>query len=261
MSLHDSYARTTPWELVFESADAARDFVATVGEEASGRGADPEALESFLTMGTVDHLIRGLEGSEDQDGALVRFGGLAFHAYHFTRAGCPVYLLSVHATRYLVEGAPPGPPEPPAASGYLQLPQHLFWAGGASSEGAPESIDGLFWTATSSGVLQTLLVTGVRPDRSGVGVVPLPAVPLADATSWLNIDARGDSRDFSASLPGGELDGLYEVATAGEVLKLLARFFAYVRGVPDALDEMSPHSGSVAPPPSSLSYSRVRLSA
>lgn len=261
MSLHDGYARTTPWELAFESADAARDFVAAVAEEAAGRGADPELLEAFLTMGSVDHFIRGLEGAEEHDGALVRFGGLAFHAYHFTNAGCPVYLLSVHATRYLVEGVPTGEPEPPAASGYLQLPQHLFWAGGSSTEGAPESIDGLFWTTTSSGVLHTLMVTGMRPDRPGIGVVPLPAAPLADASTWLDIDARGDSLDFSASLPGGELDHLYGVVTAGEVFKLLARFFAYAGSVPGALAGMSPHTDTGTPPPSSLPYTRVGLSA
>jgi len=261
MALHDSYARATPWEFLFESAGEARDFVSAVGEEAEGRGAQPDTLESFLTMGSVDHLIRRLEGAVDQDGALVRFGGLAFQAYHFTKAGCPLYLLSVHAARYLVEGVPPGRPEPPATSGYVQLPQHLFWASEVGSGEAPASIDGIFWTSAPSGILHTLVVTGVRPDRPGIGVVPLPAAPLADASTWLDTDTRGGSGDFSASLPGAELDGLYQVSTAGELLKLLARFFAYVAGVPSCLEAMDPHTGSDAPRPSSLSYSRVRLSA
>ncbi|MDG2282281.1 MAG: hypothetical protein P8L45_04130 [Longimicrobiales bacterium] len=261
MSLHDEYTRTTPWELAFESTDAARQFVAGVSEESEGRGADPEVLEAFLTMGAVDYFIRGLEGAEGKDGALARFGGLAFHAYHFTNAGCPVYLLSVHATRYLVEGAPNGVPEPPAPSGYLQLPQHLFWAGDGSDESPPESIDGLFWMVTSSGLLHSMLVTGLRPDRPGIGVVPLPPAPLRDAAGWLDLDARGDVADFTASLPGGELDGLYGVSTAGEVFKLLARFFAYAASVPDALAAHEPHKGIEAPEASSLPFTRVRLSA
>jgi len=261
MSLHDAYARTTPWELAFESAQDARDFVARVTEEAEGRGADPEVLEAFLTMGAVDHFIGGLEGAVGEEGALARFGGLAFHAHHFTNAGCPVYLLSVHATRYLVGGAPGGDPSPPAPSGYLQLPQHLFWTGGASADAPPESIDGLFWTVTSAEVLHAMLVTGVRPERPGIGVVPLPAAPLRDATSWLDVDARGDGRDFAASLPGGELDALYGVATAGEIFKLLARFFAYAASVPDALEGQEPPARSEGPQPSSLSFTRVRLSA
>jgi len=261
MSLHDDYARTTPWELVFESADAARSFSAAVAEESEGRGADPEVLEAFLTMGAVDHFIRGLEGATDAEGALARFGGLAYQAHHFTHAGCPLYLLSVHATRYVVEGLPPGRPEPPTPSGYLQFPQHLFWSSGAHGEEAPESIDGLFWTATSTGVLHVMVVTGLRPDRPGIGVMPLPPAPLQDAPIWMEIDARGDDVDFSASLPGGELDGLYGVVSAGEVFKLLARFFAYATGVPDALDAREPHTGQETPEASSLPFTRVRLSA
>ncbi|MGB0542895.1 MAG: hypothetical protein ACPGPI_04195 [Longimicrobiales bacterium] len=260
MSLHDAYARTTPWELTFQSAEVARDFAAAVSEESEGRGADPEVPEAFLTMGAVDHFIRGLEGADDAEGALARFGGLVYHAHHFTNAGCPVFLLSVHAARYLVGGAPSGSPKPPAPSGYLQFPQHLFWVVGASPGDTPESIDGLFWTVTSAGVLHSMLVTGLRPDRPGIGVVPLPSAPIEDAVLWVGIEGRGEGADFSAALPGGELDGLYGIASAGEVFKLLARFFAYAEGVPDALEAMKPETESGTPEASSLPFMRVTLS-
>ena len=55
-----------------------------------------------------------------------------------------------------------------------------------------------------------------------------------DAGSWLRADARDEGADFASTLPGGELGGLYSVQTAGELFKLVARFFAYVASVPEA---------------------------
>jgi len=259
MSLHDAYARVTPWELVFGLSERAQDFVSSVREESEGRGADPEMLDAFLTMGSVDRFIRGLEGAESDEGASMRFGGLAFHLYHFTTENCPLYLMTVHAARYLVQGRPSGSPTLPTQSGYLQLPQHLFWAGTTSPEPSPESIDGIFWTATSGGLLHTMLVTGIRPDRPGLGVVPLPPAPLHDASVWLDVNARGTENDFSASLPGGELDGLCGVSTAGEVLKLLSRLFSYASSVPGSLEAGEVCEGERTPEPSWLPYSRIVL--
>ena len=259
MSLHDAYARITPWELAFVSDKGARKFVSSVQEESEVRGADPKMLESFLTMASVDQFILGLGGAESEEGASMRFGGLAFHLYHFTTESCPLYLLTADAARYLVEGRPTGSPTLPGASGYLQLPQHFFWTGVASSGASQESIDGIFWTATSGGLLHTLLVTGIRPDRPGLGVIPLPPAPLNDAPIWLDLEARGTEDDFSASLPGGELDGLYGVSTAGEVFKLLARIFAYISSDQGRLEAKAPHEGEQTPEPSCLPYTRIRL--
>ena len=75
MSLHDAYARITPWELAFVSDEDARKFVSSVQKESEGRGADPQILESFLTMASVDQFILGLEGAESEEGASMRFGG------------------------------------------------------------------------------------------------------------------------------------------------------------------------------------------
>ena len=76
------------------------------------------------------------------------------------------------------------------------------------------------------------------------------------------VDARGDGSDFSSTMPGAELDGLYAFATAGEALKLLARFFAHAAAVPAALRPGPPGEGEPAadgPEPSSLPYVRVNL--
>jgi hypothetical protein len=197
--------------------------------------------------------------------AVHQYAMLAFHGVHFVRAGFAVYLLGAGATRRLVGGvgeggAGEGGARPPTAAGYLQLPQHLFWV--ESDEGqVPESVDGVFWTATPHGVLHALLATGVRPDRPGLGVVPLPEAPLADADAWLTAEVRGEGegRDFESSIPGAGLDALYGIRTAGEALKLLAGFFAMTASVPGSVEACEPASevGPESPAPSAFPFKRV----
>lgn len=258
MSLHDEYARTTPYELAFRERANAEALVAEVEVEADRRGADPEDPNAFVTMGSVVAYVRAVEGSKASPGSLHQYGALAFHGAHFTRADCPLFLLTVHVARYLVDGAPGPAAEPPTPAGYIQLPQHLFWAD--SGTGAPESVDGVFWTATKQGVLHTLVATGLRPERPGFAVVPLPGAPLQDAADWIEAPVRKNGGDFSNQMPGAEMDLLYEFTAAGEVLKFLARFFAYVKTVPEAL-ELSALSGiaSAHPEPSRLPFTRVTL--
>ena len=264
MSLHDAYARITPFELAFRDRARAEALVEAVREEAEGRGTDPGEPHAFVTMGAVAAFIDELEGPDAEPGAVHQYGALAFHGAHFTRAGFPLYLLTTHVARYLVDGTPGSRAEPPAPAGYLQLPQHLFWT--ETGVGAPESIDGIFWSVASRGLLHSLLVSGLRPDRPGVGVVSVPEAPVAESERWLDVDARGDGSDFSSTLPGGELDRLYSLTTSGEVLKLLARFFAYVHSVPGVLhaaDGASSPGGAEpgTPRPSALAFTRVELDA
>jgi len=267
MSLHDSYARVTPWELAFRTAENAEALSRSVAEEAEGRGTDAEEPHAFITMGAVGAFVRELEGPDAPPGAVHQFGALAYHGVHFTRADCPLFLLSTHVARYLVGGSPDGAPTPPTSAGYLQLPQHLFWADDGG--GVPESVDGMFWTLTGRGVIHALLATGIRPDRPGIGVIPLPEAPIADALEWLDADVRGGGADFRSSIPGSDLDGLHSFVAAGEALKLLARFFAYLSVVPgsarphepehgrlDVGDSSKPDSG---PRPSRLPFTRVVL--
>jgi hypothetical protein len=157
-----------------------------------------------------------------------------------------------------VEGAVAAEPRPPEPAGYLQLPQHLVWMGGADGA-APESVDGIFWVASKAGALNALPITGVLPDGPGFRALPLPEAPLRDAPAWLDTDVRVDGEDFSSALPGHELDGLYAVETAGEVLKLLARFFAYLWAAPQAREPgAAPGHGSPGPRASKLPYTHVR---
>ena len=262
MSLHDDYARVTPYELAFEDPQRIDELASAVEEEAAGRGVASRDLNGFLTLGTVDAFVREIAGEAADPAALHQYGPLAFHLVRFQREGKSLFLLSTHVARYLVEGAPDGEPEPPATAGYLQLPQHLFWTKAAGD--APESVDGVFWSSSSGGILHTLMVTGIRPDRPGLGAIPLPAAPLDDRSEWLELTARQEEPDFVTDLPGADLDGLYEMKTAGEIFKLLARFFAYVQGAPEALETASapPTSEEGAqrvPSPSSLEYARVTL--
>ena len=55
--------------------------------------------------------------------------------------------------------------------------------------------------------------------------------------------------------------GFLTLATSGEVLKLLARFFAYVERVPEAGRSSAPHEGPTDPRPSRIPYVSVSLTA
>ena len=141
----------------------------------------------------------------------------------------------------------------------MQLPQHLFWTSGSEGD-APESLDGVFWTVSELGILNVLPITGLRPDRPGFGAFPLPEAPVAEAGDWLHATVRETEDDYASALPGGGLDELYFVEAAGEVLKLLARFFAYLSSAPSALEASQPADDQAGGPiPSALPFTRVKL--
>ena len=256
MSLHDAYARLTPFEVLFRSPAEAEALAEAVAEEAAGRGVDVSEPHAFVTMGAVTTFLRGIQGETASPESIHPYGALAWHALHFARSGFPLYLLDTSAARYLVEGSPPGTQEGPGRSGYLQLPQHLFWTEAAS--GVPEPVDGIFWKVTEPDALHVLVVTGLRQDRSALGVVALPRAPASAVASWVAIDARGDGSDFASAMPGSDLDVLYAFRTSGEIFKLLARFFAYATAVPEALVPRGATTGG-APEPSVLPFVRVTL--
>lgn len=261
MSLHDEYARVTPFEIAFHDEEVVDRLLDEIREETTSRAVDPQLPGVFITLGAVGDFVRELKAPDAPEEAAHQLGALLFHAVHFAREGRPLYLLRTAATRYLIEGAPAGRPRPPSPAGYLQLPQHLFWMDGAG-EGAPESIDGLFWFASDQGMLHVLPVTGLLPDRMGFRALPLPEAPLADAAGWLDADVRDEGEDYSSSLPGHDLDRLYSMRTAGEVLKLLARFFAYLDAVPEAGEAAAAPTGGSdddGPRRSRLPYSAVQL--
>jgi len=252
----------TPFEIAFPDEGRVGALADAVIEEASSRRVDPELPGIFITLGAVDDFIGELRAPDKSEGGVLQYGPLVFQAVHFLRAGKPLYLLETPVARQLVKQAPTAHPSPPAPAGYLQLPQHLFWMGGAEG-GPPESLDGLFWFVSGPDTTHVLPITGVLPDRPGFRAVPLPEAPLADAPQWLSTDMRGAGIDYETSLPGHDLDGLYAVETAGEVLKLLARFFAYLEGAPAAGEAIpapqEPRDASTGPVASALPYTRVAL--
>jgi hypothetical protein len=261
MSLHDEYARVTPYEIAFPDDEAVDRLIRDVDEEASSRGVDAGLPGIFITLGAVGGFVRELRPPDASTEAKDQYGVLAFQAVHFAREGRPLYLLDTAATRYLIEGVPDADPQPPSPAGYLQLPQHLFWMD-RLEEGAPESMDGLFWFASGAGVLHSLPITSVLTDQASFRALPLPQAPLRDATEWMHTHARDGEADFASSIPGHDLDRLYSVQTAGEVLKLLARFFAYVGAVPAAGRGGPPGGEPTAaqgPRPSRLPYTKVTL--
>jgi hypothetical protein len=261
MALHDAYLRRTPFELTFPDAEAADGFTTSVGAAARDAGLDPLDRQAFVTLGEVGAYLRQLEaGGTGRVGAETAYDYalLLYHAFHFARAGAPTLLVSEATARALVDdeaGAGTDLPDLPAPAGYVQLPRNLFWI--RSSPGEPaEPVDGFFWCLGSDASLYLLLAAGMRDDRPGLVVVPVPEAPWADAPEWLEARIRPQGGDFATTLPGGELERLYSFTAAGEVLKLAARLFSHVgshRG--DLVDGSAP--AAATPTPSTLSYRRI----
>ena len=303
MAIHDAWARRTPYELFLPDDDFARERFAAIRAEAEERRTGTRDPERFVLLMAAGETLQELRGPGDDAERLAQHGHLLFHAFHFHEAGEPLWLLTTPAARYVVEAAGDGgavPPRPPTAAGYLQLPQHLFWlAGGGEARGGgvspgggrghgadaggpedagdagspPQSVDGIFWTVDDpdgdgAAEVSVLAVTGVRPDRPGFGVVPVQGAPLADAGSWVSTPMRPDGEDFRSEMPGADIDALYELRTAGELLKLLARAWtlADIEGAdlreppePGAADDPAAAPAPGGPPPSGLPWYRISL--
>jgi hypothetical protein len=265
MPVHDSYARTTPFELLLPTEGFAEEWFPKIREEAEGRGGSLQDPESFLLLGEAAMALREIRGEDDPPELMQQHGALLFQAFHFFEAGMPLYLLDTEVVRYVV-GKGPGEgewsPTLPGRAGYLQLPHHLIWTVGGEDE-PPESLDGIFWSAPEGDDISLLIVMGIRKDRPGLAVVPLPMLPLTAASPWVSMSARPDGEDFQSSLPGAELEGLYSVASGAEALKLAMRIFWYLDSVPGSLsdgvgDGEGGEGGSAeGPKASALPYRRV----
>ena len=258
MPLHDAYARRTPYELAFPDLEGARAHFRAVEDEAEERGADPAAdPEVFVMLEAVGRALRELR-APGEDAALIRqHGVLLWHAYRFWAAGETPTLLRLHAARYLLDPftAPSWDGGVDPSAGYLQLPQHLVWV--REDEGAsPQSLDGFFWAATDD-ALHLLLAIGMRDDRPGLSVVPLGGLPLEEAPAWTDAAGRPDGGDFESTMPGAGLEGLKELRTAGEALKLAARALWHLGRVGG--ERREPPSGRAGPAPSALPHRIVDL--
>jgi hypothetical protein len=257
MPIHDAYARRTPYEVSFPSVDWARDAFTAVRGEGDAREIDVKDPDLFILLGSVGRMLQELRPDEADPERIHPLGLLLYHAFHFWRAGEPVLLVGTAAARRLVEGGPPAAAgvAPPGSAGYVQLPQHLFWMD-AEGDGPPESVDGFFWTAPGpGGEIHVLLAAGIRGDRPGFSVVPIPPASLGQAEQWVDTEGGGGG-DFQSRLPGAELDRLYHLGTPGEVLRLVSRLFQLL-AEKGAGEVEAPEAVAAAPPPTSLPYRRI----
>lgn len=279
MPLHDEYARITPYELLLPQEDFADERFPAIRKEAEARGGDLTNPDAFSLLGEAGMVLRALRGEEEDPHLIQQHGALLFHAFHFWQEDRPLYLLETGVLRFLTDTGPQKEawdPSVPGRAGYIQLPQHLVW-GPRNQEEAAESVDGFFWSLPDGESLSLLLVMGIRKDRPGLTVVPLPTLSLASAAPWATMRVReeGQGEDFSSDLPGAELEQLCTVQAGAEAVKLAMRVFWYLDTFPGTLgpERSAPAEGSreadesgdaeggsdPGPRPTSLSYRPVSL--
>lgn len=230
-------ARATPYELAFADAGFEERVFPRMQEEARSHGVDPALPERFVFLTAGAEAVRETIPPDAPPEALEQHRLLLYHAYNFWRCGRRLYVLDTALTRYLVEGAPGlegWDLTLPHDSLYLQLPPNLFWAS-LVPDATPEPVDGFFVTGAREGAaggyrrLHALMVTGLRPDRAGFGVVPFDSTVVPGvAAVWAQAEARSRGRDFETILPGGDLAGFYSILTTPEALKLVARALWYL---------------------------------
>lgn len=305
MPAHDAYLRLTPYERLLPDPDFATSAFEGIRDDMARH---PEAADDPGAFALLEGSRRALAELRDPESGGEDHGAthalLLFHAFHLHGAGRRHLLVSVPVSRWAVEGAQdrepagsgdvaggpsvedpadqpeeghrasPGDGLPQAA--YVQLPQHLFWFRD-EDEGRPMSLDGFFWTVRG----ETVYVLGVGglqgPAGEGFRVLPLPGVPRADAPVWLKETMRESGEDFRSDMPGADLEGLYELRTAGELLKLAARIDRFVsrfgddRSAAGSSDESGENGGELpssprgadagpaGPPAGSQPYVRLTL--
>lgn len=227
MRIHDRYARVTPYEMALPGRAFAEERFELIREEAERRDADICDPGAFSMLEQAGRTIADIR-IEDEDPVLfVQYGVILFHAFHFWSAGEHLYLLGNEAAHQV---ARPGMPQVPAdwaftapsEAGYVQLPHYLFWAR-PEAGGPAESLDGFFWVLTPADRLHLMVASGMRADRPGLGVMPVPEIPGEDASHWAARTVRRQGDDFASTLPGGE--ELCSIETLGEVVKLAGRLF------------------------------------
>jgi len=269
MPIHDAYLRRTPYERLLPDPDFPGRHFDAIAEEATERGLsldDPGAFAMLEATGAaVDELRKPGGGAE----ATHQHAILLFHAFHLQRSGAAHGLVSTGAARWAVEAeldpAPAkssdsGPRDGPAdGARYWQLPQHLFWVR-VDADAAPTSLDGIFRTVTGDRV-HVLGAMNVFDGAPGFDILPVPPAPLADLPGWATIDGRIDddsSSDFESTMPGADLEALYELRTVGELLKLLSRIERLARADETVVPKMR-EEGDGNPSPSSLAHERLVL--
>ena len=270
MPTHDAYLRRTPLERFLPDADFGQRHYVAIAAEAEQKGIALDDPGAFAMLEAATAALDEVRHAEDPPETLARHALVLFHAFHLEAQGAPAFLIEAALVRALVDrepwelgGVPSAPhADPLPAACYLQLPQHLVWVRAEGDDAAPASIDGFFRTLTADGRMHLLPVVGLLEGRDGFTVLPLPGLPLSDAPMWVTATMRQDSADFSSDLPGAEHEGLYEVRTAGEILKLVARLEDWLRQYPTALGADAIASDeTLRPAPSALRGRRLSVGA
>ena len=259
MAVHDAFARLTPYELSFPDLGFARTHFGAIRAEAEARGVDLRDPTAFVMLAATGQALREIRGPDDDPALIRQYGFLLYHAYHFCEAGEPLYLVAAPAARRMLDGDGESPgwrPDLEPAAAYVQLPQHLVWV--RAMEGvAPESLDGFFWVRMSDERFGLLFALGMRGDRPGLSVVPVPDLPIDEAGDWARMDMREDGGDFTSTLPGAEIEGLYELRSTGEALKLAARVMLGIERVGLGEPMRASAEAGEGPRPTRLAYRTV----
>ncbi|MYE15994.1 MAG: hypothetical protein F4Y07_05885 [Gemmatimonadetes bacterium] len=230
MAVHDAYARLTPYELLLPEPDFADPRVPALGGEAVQQGVDAGNPAAFVMLGAVQGALAELREEDAPPESVHDHGSVLYFVYHLWRTAGVVVVAQQKTLRAMLSGdagtPSPGPKslwanELAGRAGYIQLPQHLVWIEEARN-GPPESVDGFFWFGDAHRACHLALVAGMRGDRPGFAVVPVPPQPLDALPGWAAGPAREGGGDFETSLPGAELDGLIGIRTPAEVFKLAA---------------------------------------
>lgn len=227
MRIHDRYARVTPYEMALPGRAFAEERFELIREEADRRGADIWDPGAFSMLEQAGRAIADIRIEDENPVLFVQYGIILFHAFHFWSAREHLYLLGNEAAHQVTRaGLPSGPADwafaAPSRAGYAQLPHYLFWAR-PEAGGPAEALDGFFWVLTPAHRLHLMVASGMRADRPGLGVMPVPEIPADEASQWAAATVRERGDDFASTLPGGE--ELCSIETLGEVVKLAGRLF------------------------------------
>ncbi len=267
MPIHDAYLRKTPFERLLPDPEFFDRHLDAILAEAAERELGLDDPGAFAMLEATGAAVEELRKPDGGAAATHIHAILLFHAFQLKRAGGLHRLVSAGAARWAVETSmepaaetsrPSWGAEAPG-SVYWQLPQHLFWVR-ADADAAPTSLDGVFRTVTGDRV-HVLGVMNVFDGAPGFEILPVPPAPVADLPTWATIDARGpdeDARDFESAMPGAELEGLYELRTVGELLKLVSRL-ERLAAADRSLAPTEPAESEGRPAPSALAHERLVL--
>lgn len=217
--------RTHPYDFAFGAPEIEGALFPRIREEADTRAVDATNREQFVLLETVGDFMRSLLPPDARRAAVMQFGAIVHHAYHYWLAQKKTFEFDARALSAIVSPemvAGDDPISPPAPAGYVQLPRNLVFA--RIEEAAPaEAADGFFFRHDDRH-LDILLVLGLVPNRAGFSIVDVTA-PVTEP--FANAAARETGNDFENILPGGA-GRLFALSNSQEVMKLAARSFWWI---------------------------------